>query len=153
MSRLVAFFLVSALGFTCAGLSPVRADDKKKDPEAAKQEKKDKDLKKAKEDMEKELKAKKVEPGPALGMMDKLAGQVGLEVGASKEFVHKILGKKIPWDQASSAADTKMRECVDTKTFKVDTKKFSEAFSKWISEWKPEAPAKEEKPKEDKPKK
>jgi hypothetical protein len=138
MRRLGAVLLVSALGFSAVGALPVRADDKKKTPEEQKQEKKDKDLKKAKEDMEKELKGKKVDPAAPLAMLDKLATQVGLEVSAAKDLVHKILSKKIPWDQANSAADTKMRDAIDTKTFKVDAKKFQADYTKWIGEWKAE---------------
>ncbi|HZU98322.1 MAG TPA: hypothetical protein VFF73_16570, partial [Planctomycetota bacterium] len=57
----------------------VRADDQQT-PEQKKAAQKEKDLKKAKDDMEKELKAKKVDPAPALNMLDKLAGQCGLDV-------------------------------------------------------------------------
>lgn len=132
--------ITAALAFAFAA-PVIRADDKKKDPEAAKAEKKEKELKKAKEDLEKELKGKKADPGPAVNMLEKLANQVGLDVGPSKELVHKILSKKIPWDQANVAADTKIREAVDSKTFKVDTKKFQSEFTKWIGEWKAEPKA------------
>jgi hypothetical protein len=125
---------VLSLGFAAPAL---RADEKKT-PEQVKAEKKEKELQKAKDDLEKSLKGKKADPAPALNMLDKLANQVGLEVGPSKDLVNKIISKKIPWDQANIGADTKMREAVDTKTFKVDAKKFQAEFAKWISEWKPE---------------
>ncbi len=150
MNRFASLLVASllALGFAAPTL---RADDKKT-PEQVKAEKKEKDLKKAKDDLEKELKGKKQDPGPALNMLDKLATQVGLEVGPSKDLVHKIISKKIPWDQANVAADNKIREAIDAKTFKVDTKKFQSEFTKWISEWKAEEKPKDP-PKSDPPKK
>lgn len=143
MNRLSSILLACALALSSAGALPTVRADEKKTPEQAKAEKKDKELKKAREELEKELKAKKVDPAPALAFMDKLAGQVGLEVGPSKELTHKVISKKIPWDQANAAADTKLRDAVDTKTFKVDTKKFQAEFTKWIGEWKPEPKEKE----------
>ncbi len=140
MKRISSFLLAGAIAFGASGFVPVRADDKKT-PEQKAQEKKEKDLKKVHDDMEKELKAKKIEPAPALAMLDKLANQVGLDVNPSKDFVHKILGKKIPMEQASAAADDKYRSSVDPKTQKVDLKKFTSDFTKWINEWKAEKPA------------
>ncbi len=139
MRRLPSLLIALALGFSFG--ATVRADDAKKTPEQIKAEKKDKDLQKAKEDLEKELKAKKVDPEPAKRFLEKLAMQIGLEVTDSKKMVHDTLGKKIPWDQASVGADEKVRAAVDAKTNKIDLKKFQTEFAKWISAWKPE-PAK-----------
>jgi hypothetical protein len=138
MRRLPLILVVFALGFSFT--TKVRADDAKKTPEQIKAEKKDKDLQKAKDDLEKELKPKKVDPEPAKRFLEKLAMQVGLEVADSKKMVHDIMGKKIPWDQASNASDEKVRAAVDTKTNKIDLKKFQTEFAKWISTWKPEPP-------------
>lgn len=140
MQRISSFLLAAVIAFGASGYLPVRADDKKT-PEQKAQEKKEKDLKKAHDDLEKELKSKKVEPSPALAMLDKLANQVGLDVNPSKDLVHKILNKKIPMEQASAAADDKLRSSVDSKTQKIDLKKFQADFTKWINEWKPEKPA------------
>jgi hypothetical protein len=143
MTRLSSVLLVSALGFSFSGALPaVRADDAKKTPEQKAQEKKDADLKKAKDEMEKDLKSKKIDPVPALAFLDKLANQVGLDVPAAKSLTKKVMDKKIPWDQANAGSDDKLRASVDSKTNKIDTKKYTEAFTKWITDWKPADPKK-----------
>lgn len=135
--RFASFVLAFALAG--AGASSARADDAKKTPDQIKQEKKEKDLKKAHEDLDKELKSRKIDPAPADGLLDKLALQVGLDVDPSKKLVHKVLDKKIPWDQVNMNVDDKLRSAVDPKTNKIDFKKFQADFEKWISTWKPDA--------------
>jgi hypothetical protein len=137
MRRIFAIAVLAALGFS---FTTARADDKKT-PEQIKAEQKDKDLKKAHEDIEKDLKAKKIDPAPVLAFLDKLAMQVGLDVKPAKDYTYKVLNKKIPWADASAAVDDKIRNSVDAKTSKIDQKKFSDALTKWINEWKAEKPA------------
>jgi len=140
MKRTSALLLASALVFSSSGaLRPARADDPKQTPEQKAADKKAKDLQKAKDDLKKSLESKKIDATPALNFLEKLANQVGLEVPAAVSLTKKILDKKIPWDQASAASDDKVRASVDTKTNKIDLKKFTDAFTKWITDWK--APA------------
>jgi hypothetical protein len=128
------------LGLPAVGPSRVHADDKPADPSKPdpKAEAKAKALQKAKDDMEKDLKAKKVDPVPALAAMDRFATQIGLEVKDATTLVKKIMSKKMPWDVANQGMDDKLRASVDTKTYKIDGKKFQTDFTKWLNEWKPE---------------
>ncbi len=124
-------------GVFVAPQRPARADDKKEkvDPKVAAKEKA---VKKAKEDLEKECKGKKLDPQPAISFFEKCVDQAGLEVPAAKDMVHKVMAKKIPWEQAATGLDEKMRGAVDEKTNKIDAKKVEKDFAKWVSEWKPE---------------
>lgn len=147
--RLSSLVLLLALGAAFAARS-ARADDKPgaqasppaKTPEQVKAEQKDKDFKKAKEDLEKELNGKKQDPAPAVALLNYLAYSVALEVKESNELVHKVLAKKIPIaTDAMSALGEKQQKATDPKTNKLDVKKMVTEFKKWIDAWKPPAPA------------
>jgi hypothetical protein len=136
--------LLVALSFVPLSVAPVRADDPKLTPDQIKAQQKEKDLKKAHDDLDKEFKAKKVDPAylqMAHGFLDKMAQQVGLDVKPSVDLVHKVAAKKIPWGEANVNADEIIRASVDAKTSKIDLAKFTTAYNKWISGWKPPAPA------------
>ena len=115
-----------------------------KTPEQLKQEQKDKDFKKAKEDLEKELNGKKIDPTPATQLLQDLAYSlpVPLEVKESVDLTHKVLAKKIPIaTDVFAALSDKQQKATDPKTNKVDMKKMIAEFRKWIDAWKPPAAA------------
>jgi hypothetical protein len=137
--------LVLSLALASAPI-PALAQDKTpsppaKTPEQIKAEQKDKDFKKAKEDMEKELTGKKTDPqviSQATGLLQFLAyNPIGLEVKDAAAFVHQCLAKKIPLMDAQTAVTDKQRVATDAKTGKFDLKKFQVEFKKWIDAWKP----------------
>jgi hypothetical protein len=139
--------LVVALALA-GSLAPVRAQDNKPPqltPEQQKAQEKEKAFKKAKEDLEKELQAKKQDPAPAAAFLQMLAySTLNLDVKDANDLVHKVLAKKIPWNDAQGAAYEKQTAATDQKTRKFDQKKFLTDFRKWISDWKP--PVKESAP-------
>lgn len=143
MKARLALALAAALSFAPLAARAARADDPKLTPEQVKAQKKEKDLAKAHKDLDKELTSKKAAPEfiqAADGFLDKLALQINLDVKPSVDFVHKVMAKKIPWDEAVTNADATLRAAVDKKTMKIDMAKFTTDFTKWISTWKP-APA------------
>ncbi|MBI3723522.1 hypothetical protein HY251_06155 [bacterium] len=133
-------------GFVTALSLPLSADDKpstatpKVDP---KEEQKQKDIKKAREEIDKEWKAKKADPTDALTFFQTLVDAEQLDVQTAKDFYKKVMAKKIPIDQARAGINTVYVTCIDKKTQKYDPKKFVTDFAKWINDWKP---PKEEKP-------
>jgi hypothetical protein len=144
MNVRIAIFLAATLSLAPVGARTVRADDPKLTPEQIKAQQKEKDLKKAHDDLDKELKTKKADPvfvQAAHGYLDKLAMQVNLDVKPSVDYLHKVMAKKIPFGDAMNAADDFIRKAVDPKTSKIDYTKWNADYTKWITTWKPPAPA------------
>lgn len=116
--------------------APVVHAQSKDDKAAKEKEKRDKDLAKAKEDLEKKFKGKKEDPAPAISFLSTLVESGNIDVPKAKDVVDKVMSKKIPWDEASKAADKAISD--NPK----DPKKTLKDLTDWISKWKP-------KPKED----
>jgi len=124
---------------------PVTAQDKPSTAAATptpdpKVEQKQKDLKKALDDIDKEYKAKKQDPGEAQNFFRLLIDMGQLEVSVAKDVYKKVVNKKVPFGDASRGANLTYVACIDKKTQKYDSKKFVTDFGKWVDSWKPVDP-------------
>jgi hypothetical protein len=141
MCRVKLHLSAAALAAALLVASPVTfasrcyGDDK---ADKAAKEKKEKELAKAKEELEKKLRTKKIDPAPAVSFLATLVETADIEVSKAKDLLDKVMTKKIPFDEALKGADKVIAESPK------DPKKVVKDLGEWINKWKPAEPKKEE---------
>jgi hypothetical protein len=133
LGKIGAALLAAVLAAAPVATARAQGTPDDKAAQAAK-EKRDKELAKAKEELEKKLRAKKVDPAPAIAFLTTLVESASIDVSKAKDLVDKVMTKKIPWDQAHKAVD---KAVTDNPK---DPKKVLKDLTDWINKWKPEPP-------------